>query len=109
MAPRLTRAAFALGACAVLAGCASTHDLAPQASLRGANMLAADRTLAAATISAAAWPRADWWKTFGDAQLDALVDEALAGSPTLGVAAARARKALAAANVSLNKLRGQAH
>ncbi len=87
-------------ASAVLAGCASTHGLSTQASLRSANTLAADRTLAGAPVSAAEWPHADWWKTFGDAQLDALMDEALAGSPTLGIAAARARKALAAANVS---------
>jgi NodT family efflux transporter outer membrane factor (OMF) lipoprotein len=97
---RLAFGALALGASAILSGCASTHGLSPQASLRNANTLAADRTLAGATVSAAAWPSADWWKTFGDQQLNALMDEALAGSPTLGVATARARKALAAANVS---------
>ena len=68
--------------------------------MRDANTLAADRSLDGATVSAAAWPRADWWKTFGDARLDALMDEALADSPTLNIAAARTRKALAAANVS---------
>jgi NodT family efflux transporter outer membrane factor (OMF) lipoprotein len=87
-------------ASAFLAGCASTHGLAPGASLRGANTLAAERSLEGVAVSAAAWPRTDWWKTFGDVQLDALMDEALAGSPTLGIAAARARKALAAVDVS---------
>ncbi|MDB5857102.1 MAG: efflux system, outer rane lipoprotein NodT family [Ramlibacter sp.] len=96
----LAIAALALGAGAVLSGCASSRGLAPQASLRDANTLAAERALAGAAVSAAAWPHADWWTTFGDAQLAALMEEALAGSPTLGIAAARARKALAAVEVS---------
>jgi NodT family efflux transporter outer membrane factor (OMF) lipoprotein len=100
MSRRVILAALVLVASAVVAGCASTHGLAPQASLRRANALAAEQTLAGTPISEAAWPKADWWKSFGDAKLDALMDEALAGSPTLAVAAARARKALAAANVS---------
>jgi NodT family efflux transporter outer membrane factor (OMF) lipoprotein len=83
-------------ACAVLAGCAGTHGLLPAASPRGADSLAAKETLAGLQVSAASWPREDWWKSFGDPQLDRLMDEALAGSPTLAVAAARARKALAA-------------
>src|SRR5438309_2053358 len=91
----LTVAGLALGASALLSACASSQGEASQSSLRDANALAAGRVLAGAAVSAAAWPRADWWKSFGDAQLDALIDEALAGSPTLAVAAARARMALA--------------
>jgi NodT family efflux transporter outer membrane factor (OMF) lipoprotein len=96
----LALAGLALCACALLSACASSHGLAPQSSLRDANALAAGRVLAGTAVSAAAWPRADWWKSFGDAQLDALIDEALAGSPTLAVASARARKALAVADAS---------
>jgi NodT family efflux transporter outer membrane factor (OMF) lipoprotein len=47
------------------------------------------------------WPADDWWRAYGDAQLDGLVGEALAGSPTLAVAQARVRKAQAVV--------GQAH
>ncbi len=36
---------------------------------------------------------ADWWKAFGDPQLDTLVARALAGSPTLATAMARLRQA----------------
>ncbi len=36
-----------------------------------------------------------WWKTFGDAQLDTLIDQALHGSPTLAAALARLRQAQA--------------
>lgn len=42
---------------------------------------------------AAAWPEQDWWRTYGDAQLDALIDEALRESPSLGVAQARLHQA----------------
>jgi len=79
----------------VLAGCASTAGLAPQLSAVPTDQLAADRSLAGAPVSPAAWPAADWWTRYGDPQLDALIDEALAGSPTLAVAEARTRKAAA--------------
>lgn len=37
----------------------------------------------------------DWWRAFGDPQLGALVERALANNPDLGVAAARVREARA--------------
>jgi NodT family efflux transporter outer membrane factor (OMF) lipoprotein len=93
-------AAGALALAVLAAGCASTNGLSTQASLQNANALAADKSLEAATIAQTAWPRSDWWTTFGDRQLDALIDEALAASPTLKVAEARTRKSLAFADVS---------
>ena len=83
-----------------LVACASTDGLSTRASLGEGDQLAAAKSLAGAKVSPAAWPRADWWKQFGDAQLDGLIDEALAGSPTLKVAEARTRKAVAAADSS---------
>ncbi len=80
-----------------LAGCASTNGLSTEASPRDANGLAAENSLSAVALSPSAWPRDDWWKQFKDPQLDALIDEALAGSPTLRVAEARTRKAIALA------------
>lgn len=41
------------------------------------------------------WPQARWWAGFGDAQLDALMEEALAGHPTLRIARARFAQASA--------------
>jgi multidrug efflux system outer membrane protein len=44
-----------------------------------------------------AWPDAEWWKHYGDDQLDALETKALESAPTLDVASARfesARKAI---------------
>ena len=88
----------------MVTGCASTGGLSTQATPTDANGLAASRSLADANVSPAAWPHDDWWTTFGDPQLDQLMSEALAGSPTLKVAAARARKALALADVSKSAL-----
>lgn len=91
----------------VLAGCASFKGLAPEAELRAADGLAAGRALAGVRVSPADWPATDWWRAFGDPNLDALMDEALATSPTLAVAAARARRAVAFAAVQKSALSPQ--
>jgi hypothetical protein len=99
----ITRAAVGC-ACVLLTGCASMSGIAPHAVTREANELASQHALSATPTSSAAWPKADWWKAYGDPQLDALIDEALASSPTLNVAAARTRKALALADASRSAL-----
>jgi NodT family efflux transporter outer membrane factor (OMF) lipoprotein len=43
---------------------------------------------------------ADWWQQFGSAELQALVDEALAGSPDLAIAVERVRQAEAQVRVA---------
>lgn len=78
---------------ALLAGCASDGGLRPQSAVSHPGTLAAAATLADAAVSPAAWPPADWWKRYGDQQLDQMVAEALAGSPTLRIAQARVRQA----------------
>src|SRR5262249_48812284 len=45
------------------------------------------------TATERAWPSDSWWTGYGDAQLDALISEALAGSPSIAVAQARLHKA----------------
>ena len=86
-----------LGALA-LTGCAPELGPRPQplstAQLSSAKSLA-DGSLAGA--AQAAWPVDRWWQTYGDPQLDALVDEALAHSPDVAAAAARIRQASGAA------------
>ena len=94
--PRLLLCSIALGV--FLAGCASTHGIAPQGQLLDADQLAASRSLG--TVSAAAFPETDWWTTLGDPQLDALVNEALAGTPSLDAADARERQAIAQAGLA---------
>lgn len=81
-------------------GCASLQGLTPDSSPNAAGSLAAEKSIAGSRLSPAAWPAADWWKQFKDPQLNRLVGEALAGSPTLRVAEARARRALAFAQTT---------
>jgi NodT family efflux transporter outer membrane factor (OMF) lipoprotein len=45
---------------------------------------------------APAWPATQWWERYGDPQLDALVQEALANNPTMTAAQARLAQANAA-------------
>lgn len=97
----MTRLLPLTAACALLlAGCASTEGLSTQGQLRDASTLAAGKSLGKATLSAAAWPSERWWASFGDPQLDALVDEALSASPALDAADARTRKAIAQAGLA---------
>lgn len=97
--PRLARPLSAALALALLAGCASTHGLAPASSPRDPNTLAATRTFSGA-LSPAAWPSQQWWRGWNDPQLDALMTEALAGTPSLAAADARVRKAAAQAELA---------
>jgi NodT family efflux transporter outer membrane factor (OMF) lipoprotein len=82
-----------LGAALFLASCASMKGLETQATVDDANRLAATASLGATPVSPAAWPERAWWHGFGDPQLNALVEAALAGQPTLRIAAARVRQA----------------
>ncbi|HMA32330.1 MAG TPA: efflux transporter outer membrane subunit [Casimicrobiaceae bacterium] len=93
-----------MSAVLLVAGCANMHGLAPEASPASADALASARTLATVKTSPSAWPDAHWWKAFGDPELDRLIDEALAASPTLKVAEARTRKALAYAAIARSSL-----
>jgi NodT family efflux transporter outer membrane factor (OMF) lipoprotein len=78
--------AMALGGCVDRGGWQPTPGLAPQA-------LGLSHSVADAQIEPSAWPADGWWRSYRDAQLDALVDEALAGSPSLATAQARLRAA----------------
>ena len=83
-------------ACALLlSACASTAGLTPQSQLRDAGTLSASAALGKVKVSDVSWPDDHWWTTFGDPQLDRLIDEALAASPAIDAADARTRKALA--------------
>ncbi|HET7757314.1 MAG TPA: efflux transporter outer membrane subunit, partial [Steroidobacteraceae bacterium] len=92
-------AALAAAAGLVLGGCAAHGDWKPAPQLAPAS-LAAARTLAGAPVDATSWPGDGWWRSYGDPQLDALVGEALAGSPSLEIAEARLRAAQAQALVA---------
>jgi NodT family efflux transporter outer membrane factor (OMF) lipoprotein len=76
----------------VVAGCASTRGIAPQARGIEASSLDAGAALRAANADAQ-WPAADWWSAYNDPQLNAWIEAARAGNPTLAVAQARVREA----------------
>ncbi|KLJ01426.1 efflux transporter outer membrane subunit [Luteimonas sp. FCS-9] len=97
---RAPAAALPIVAALLLAGCVSSRGLAPQLTPTDADTLVAGRSLAGTPLSAAGFPRGDWWTAFGDPQLDALIIEALRDSPTLAAADARARSAQAQAGLA---------
>ena len=98
---RLRYLVAAGGAALLAAGCAVGPDYkAPETPLPVSWKLEEPWRQSTPNDSADKGP---WWKRFGDAQLDALQDQALAGSPTLAIANARlaqARATLAANSAS---------
>ncbi|MGH6754343.1 MAG: TolC family protein, partial [Bradyrhizobium sp.] len=97
---RRRKALSAAALACFLAGCASTHGLEPKAHALDSDALSSSRSFDGYKLSAADFPRQDWWTALGDAQLDALIDEALQGNPSLDAADARVRKAQAQAGLS---------
>lgn len=98
--PRRARSLLPSALALALAACASSGGLQPQGRLLDADALHSERTLATSDLAVAGFPASDWWRGFGDPQLDALVAEALAGHPSLDAADARLRQAQAQAGVA---------
>jgi len=98
----IRRAGLAAAAIAttLLAACASTHGLAPHSTEQKADNLTASQVLAGTNVADTAWPQEGWWRQFGDPQLNELITEGLAGSPSLRVAEARTRAALGQAGIA---------
>lgn len=77
----------------LLTGCATTSPvLEPQ--------VAPPAVYSEAATPGAAGLTRDWWTSFNSAELQSLVDEALAGSPDLAIATERVRQAEAAVQVA---------
>jgi NodT family efflux transporter outer membrane factor (OMF) lipoprotein len=70
--------------------CAAMPDLGPKPMPAAASNYASAQSLGGPKSE---WPADRWWKAYGDAQLDALIGEGLAGSPDLAAATARFRTA----------------
>jgi NodT family efflux transporter outer membrane factor (OMF) lipoprotein len=81
-----------------LSACIDSQGIAPQAERLDAAQLDPGSAIRRAERDAA-WPDTQWWRAYGDPQLDAWMEQALAGSPSLAIAAARVRKARALAGV----------
>ena len=84
--------AIASAAVLMLAGCADFGHQAVPVTARGADSLGLATGVQTTSVDA------QWWRQFGDGQLDGLVAKALEGSPNLGAAAARVTRARAAAD-----------
>jgi NodT family efflux transporter outer membrane factor (OMF) lipoprotein len=89
--------AVSLFSIVLVSGCAGLPADDARAQFRPASQHESERSLPA---SKAAWPADAWWTAYGDAQLDRLIDEALAGAPNIAVAEARLRRARALAGIA---------
>ena len=95
---RLHLLAAAAGLTLALAGCVSNGGLHPDGTPIDPSTLKTQHSLS--DVASADWPSGDWWSGLGDAQLNALIDEALQDNPDLAVADARARAAQAEAGAA---------
>lgn len=93
-------AALAVGGCAALPGSRASRPPLTELALP---------TMPAPAAAIDAWPAEDWWKAYADPQLDALIERALADSPTLAAARARLAQAAAAAGVARGSAAPQAN
>lgn len=91
---RWGRCALPLVVALGLSACAGLADLAPPAVLRDAPSLGLPVAQGETVM-----PQARWWQEFGDGQLNRLIEEALASSPSLKIVQARLARAQAGAAV----------
>lgn len=89
------RKPFLLLPALLISACAVPPQLGPAPQPLAQANAASSQSLAG--TAARDWPAPRWWQAWGDAQLDALMAEALAGNPDLKLAAARLQAADAAA------------
>jgi NodT family efflux transporter outer membrane factor (OMF) lipoprotein len=74
------------------AGCAPIPRMDSPPAVKKVEQLSSSNSFSA---PAAAWPGDGWWRVYGDAQLDGLIEEALRDSPDLDLAQARLHAAMA--------------
>lgn len=96
--PKVRPAALAAAAAAVLlSACASYQGIAPATTAVENIQLGTQPGIAQ---SRDAWPQETWWTSYGDKQLNQLIEHALAQSPNLANAQARIARAQAAAGIT---------
>jgi NodT family efflux transporter outer membrane factor (OMF) lipoprotein len=76
-----------------LAGCISGAGIKPEASFVDLDKLDPGKTLRDAANDAN-WPTCEWWRSWHDPQLDALMSRAVADSPTLAIVRSRVTAAI---------------
>jgi NodT family efflux transporter outer membrane factor (OMF) lipoprotein len=83
--------ALSFASALALSACATAPDLGATVP-PGSKALAVPQPVST-QASAAPWPADAWWRDYGDPQLTALVEDAIAGAPDMAAAAARVRQA----------------
>jgi NodT family efflux transporter outer membrane factor (OMF) lipoprotein len=102
MRGRWAASACAVAAGLVLAGCADMSGIDPQSKLTSGEALGLNANAAPST------PLPDqWWRDFGDAQLDQLITQALQDNPSLKLARARLERAQSVTEVARSASRPQ--
>lgn len=102
---RIKIALFSLALMFILGGCASfPSSISPHSHQLDSNKLNAGSALKSAVHQAAPWPSQQWWKAYGDPQLDRLVAEATSGNPSLRIARARVAKVMALSGIAKSSL-----
>ena len=91
-----------LAAVALLSACSTVPKLGQNVPLRTPDTVAAQQSLQ--PQGTATWPAGGWWRAYGDAQLEALIEEGLRNSPDIATATARLRRAAAQAQEDGAKL-----
>jgi NodT family efflux transporter outer membrane factor (OMF) lipoprotein len=96
--------ALAIACASVLAGCAAVPGADARPQMAPLSDYATTQSFAAPVGE---WPNDAWWTGYHDPQLNELIAEALAGSPTLAIAHARLQQANAMAAISEGALAPQ--
>jgi NodT family efflux transporter outer membrane factor (OMF) lipoprotein len=86
----LLASAMALAACAPLPQQSAPAPIKPASGWSAAEQF---------KDQGANWPADSWWQSYGDAQLNDLINEALAGTPSLAIAQARLDRAAAGVEI----------
>ncbi|WP_047244264.1 efflux transporter outer membrane subunit [Chromobacterium subtsugae] len=79
-----------LAALALLGGCAAVPDMGPAPQIKPLQPYQNTQSLPS---EQGQWAAGQWWRKYGDAQLDKLMDEALSQAPDLAAARARVERA----------------
>lgn len=101
---RLSLPLTALCVAATFQGCAQIPDLGESPQLK---QIEAFQTHASLQAPTADWPVDQWWSAYGDPQLNALIAEALSGSPDLAAAKARLQRAEAMTQLTGSAMKPQ--
>jgi NodT family efflux transporter outer membrane factor (OMF) lipoprotein len=99
--PRSARVALIGALAGTLAACATLPPPGERPAPAPPAAFPAQQSFAAPPV---AWPSDQWWRTYKDPQLDALIDEGLAGAPDMRIAAARVARARAVAQQTTGAL-----